>query len=154
MSIYRKLWSLHFSLSVIKNMAYFIYAYHLLVVYLACSKVSLSLALDLPLKAVNLGNWLVTEKWMKPSLFDGIPNNDLLVYMFTWKVLVSFIFMFAIYTYIWLIYIYIYIGICIYEMDTDLVGISCCMHLLISIFTIIQNIYTCHLSIYIYISHL
>ncbi|KAF8377279.1 hypothetical protein HHK36_030654 [Tetracentron sinense] len=30
------------------------------------------------IKAVNLGGWLVTEGWMKPSLFDGIPNNDLL----------------------------------------------------------------------------
>ncbi|AET04533.2 putative glucan 1,3-beta-glucosidase [Medicago truncatula] len=33
---------------------------------------------NLPLKAVNLGNWLVTEGWMEPSLFDGIKNNDLL----------------------------------------------------------------------------
>ncbi|RVW57526.1 Glucan 1,3-beta-glucosidase A [Vitis vinifera] len=32
----------------------------------------------LPVKAVNLGNWLVTEGWMKPSLFAGIPNQDLL----------------------------------------------------------------------------
>eukprot|EP00261_Vitis_vinifera_P017640 XP_010647401.1 PREDICTED: glucan 1,3-beta-glucosidase A [Vitis vinifera] len=32
----------------------------------------------LPVKAVNLGNWLVTEGWMKPSLFSGIPNQDLL----------------------------------------------------------------------------
>ncbi|PON65303.1 Fascin [Parasponia andersonii] len=42
---------------------------------------SLSLAqnsIQLPLKAVNLGNWLVIEGWMKPSLFDGIPNKDLL----------------------------------------------------------------------------
>ncbi|XP_031503654.1 probable glucan 1,3-beta-glucosidase A [Nymphaea colorata] len=29
-------------------------------------------------KAVNLGGWLVTERWIKPSLFDGIPNKDLL----------------------------------------------------------------------------
>ncbi|XP_010269195.1 PREDICTED: glucan 1,3-beta-glucosidase A-like [Nelumbo nucifera] len=29
-------------------------------------------------KAVNLGGWLVTEGWIKPTLFDGIPNNDLL----------------------------------------------------------------------------
>lgn len=29
-------------------------------------------------KAVNLGGWLVTEGWIKPSLFDGIPNKDLL----------------------------------------------------------------------------
>lgn len=35
---------------------------------------------NLQLKAVNLGNWLVIEGWMKPSLFDGIINNDLLVY--------------------------------------------------------------------------
>ncbi|XP_021275037.1 glucan 1,3-beta-glucosidase A-like [Herrania umbratica] len=34
--------------------------------------------LKLPLKAVNLGNWLVTEGWMKPSLFNGITNKDLL----------------------------------------------------------------------------
>ncbi|XP_058768019.1 probable glucan 1,3-beta-glucosidase A [Vicia villosa] len=33
---------------------------------------------NLQLKAVNLGNWLVIEGWMKPSLFDGIINNDLL----------------------------------------------------------------------------
>ncbi|KAB5548136.1 hypothetical protein DKX38_011542 [Salix brachista] len=36
------------------------------------------LALVQPFKTVNLGNWLVTEGWMKPSLYDGIPNNDLL----------------------------------------------------------------------------
>ncbi|XP_022773868.1 glucan 1,3-beta-glucosidase A-like [Durio zibethinus] len=34
--------------------------------------------LNLPLKAVNLGNWLVTEGWMKPSRFGGIINKDLL----------------------------------------------------------------------------
>ncbi|PKA59447.1 hypothetical protein AXF42_Ash016470 [Apostasia shenzhenica] len=32
-----------------------------------------------PIKAVNLGGWLVTEGWIKPSLFAGIPiNKDLL----------------------------------------------------------------------------
>ncbi|KAI3441128.1 Exonuclease domain-containing protein [Psidium guajava] len=31
----------------------------------------------LPLKAVNLGNWLVTEGWMMPSRFDGL-NGQLL----------------------------------------------------------------------------
>ncbi|KAF2284075.1 hypothetical protein GH714_018799 [Hevea brasiliensis] len=31
-----------------------------------------------PFKAASLGNWLVIEGWMKPSLFDDIPNNDLL----------------------------------------------------------------------------
>nr|GLL23089.1 hypothetical protein GOBAR_DD35357 [Ipomoea trifida] len=29
-------------------------------------------------RAVNLGGWLVTEGWMKPSLFDAVPNRDLL----------------------------------------------------------------------------
>ncbi|KAL2317719.1 hypothetical protein Fmac_031595 [Flemingia macrophylla] len=29
-------------------------------------------------RAVNLGGWLVAEGWMKPSLFDGIPNKDFL----------------------------------------------------------------------------
>ncbi|KAL0368803.1 UNVERIFIED_CONTAM: Glucan 1,3-beta-glucosidase [Sesamum calycinum] len=31
-----------------------------------------------PVRAVNLGGWLVTEGWIKPSLFDGIINNDFL----------------------------------------------------------------------------
>ncbi|XP_066378353.1 probable glucan 1,3-beta-glucosidase A [Miscanthus floridulus] len=30
----------------------------------------------LPVRAVNLGGWLVTEGWIKPSLFYGIRNND------------------------------------------------------------------------------
>jgi hypothetical protein len=30
-------------------------------------------------RAVNLGGWLVVEGWIKPSLFDGIPNGDMLV---------------------------------------------------------------------------
>ncbi|XP_031101540.1 probable glucan 1,3-beta-glucosidase A isoform X1 [Ipomoea triloba] len=29
-------------------------------------------------RAVNLGGWLVTEEWIKPSLFNAIPNKDLL----------------------------------------------------------------------------
>ncbi|XP_027090158.1 probable glucan 1,3-beta-glucosidase A [Coffea arabica] len=33
---------------------------------------------EFPVKAVNLGGWLVTEGWIKPSLFDGIHNKDLL----------------------------------------------------------------------------
>ncbi|KAL9315761.1 hypothetical protein ACSQ67_016762 [Phaseolus vulgaris] len=33
---------------------------------------------EFPVKAVSLGGWLVTEGWMKPSLFDGIPNKDFL----------------------------------------------------------------------------
>ena len=46
------------------------------------SMVSLShgrLNAQFQVKAVNLGGWLVTEGWMKPSLFDGIPNKDFLV---------------------------------------------------------------------------
>ncbi|XP_054805540.1 probable glucan 1,3-beta-glucosidase A [Prosopis cineraria] len=45
---------------------------------LLCCCYSLVAAQNLPYKAVNLGNWLVTEGWMKPSLFDGIVNKDLL----------------------------------------------------------------------------
>ncbi|KAL1357871.1 hypothetical protein HN51_009723 [Arachis hypogaea] len=39
---------------------------------------SVLVAQNLPYKAVNLGNWLLAEGWMKPSLFDGIVNKDLL----------------------------------------------------------------------------
>ncbi|KAL6883389.1 hypothetical protein ACP4OV_010803 [Aristida adscensionis] len=31
-----------------------------------------------PIRAVNLGGWLVTEGWILPQLFDGIVNKDLL----------------------------------------------------------------------------
>ncbi|KAG8088406.1 hypothetical protein GUJ93_ZPchr0010g9234 [Zizania palustris] len=31
-----------------------------------------------PIRAVNLGGWLVTEGWILPSLFEDIPNKDLL----------------------------------------------------------------------------
>ncbi|KAL5555977.1 hypothetical protein UlMin_038213 [Ulmus minor] len=61
-------------------MEYKAYLNLLLVLCLSCFY-SHSLAQNashLPLKAVNLGNWLVIEGWMKPSLFEGIPNNDLL----------------------------------------------------------------------------
>lgn len=30
-------------------------------------------------RGVNLGGWLVVEGWIKPSLFAGIPNGDMLV---------------------------------------------------------------------------
>ncbi|RAL41900.1 hypothetical protein DM860_009082 [Cuscuta australis] len=33
---------------------------------------------DEKIRAVSLGGWLVTEGWIKPSLFHSIPNNDLL----------------------------------------------------------------------------
>ncbi|KAF8411497.1 hypothetical protein HHK36_004049 [Tetracentron sinense] len=33
---------------------------------------------NMPFKAVNLGNWLVAEGWMDTSLFERIPNNNLL----------------------------------------------------------------------------
>ncbi|KAI0499110.1 hypothetical protein KFK09_020011 [Dendrobium nobile] len=29
-------------------------------------------------RGVNLGGWLVVERWIKPSLFDEIPNGDML----------------------------------------------------------------------------
>ncbi|XP_031116680.1 uncharacterized protein LOC116020340 [Ipomoea triloba] len=29
-------------------------------------------------RGVNLGGWLVIEGWIKPSLFDDIPNGDML----------------------------------------------------------------------------
>ncbi|KAL7085572.1 hypothetical protein ACP275_14G288600 [Erythranthe tilingii] len=31
-----------------------------------------------PVRAVNLGGWLVAEGWIKPSLFQAIPNSDFL----------------------------------------------------------------------------
>lgn len=34
-------------------------------------------------RGVNLGGWLVVEGWIKPSLFDGIPNGDMLVSFFS-----------------------------------------------------------------------
>jgi hypothetical protein len=34
-------------------------------------------------RGVNLGGWLVIEGWIKPSLFDGIANGDMLVSYFT-----------------------------------------------------------------------
>jgi len=33
-------------------------------------------------RGVNLGGWLVIEGWIKPSLFDGIANGDMLVSYF------------------------------------------------------------------------
>ncbi|XP_062006431.1 probable glucan 1,3-beta-glucosidase A isoform X1 [Rosa rugosa] len=33
---------------------------------------------DSKVRAVNLGGWLVVEGWIKPSLFDGISNGDML----------------------------------------------------------------------------
>ncbi|KAF2323021.1 hypothetical protein GH714_032796 [Hevea brasiliensis] len=47
------------------------YLYLLFAVYFTVSQAQ-------PFKAVNLGNWLVTEGWMNPSIFDGITNKDLL----------------------------------------------------------------------------
>lgn len=34
---------------------------------------------DNKVRGVNLGGWLVIEGWIKPSLFEGIPNGDMLV---------------------------------------------------------------------------
>ncbi|GAU16344.1 hypothetical protein TSUD_116930 [Trifolium subterraneum] len=54
------------------------YLSFLVALCLSCPYTSL-LAQNPPYKAVNLGNWLVVEGWMeKPSLFDGIVNNDTL----------------------------------------------------------------------------
>ncbi|CAL8164217.1 unnamed protein product [Prunus armeniaca] len=33
---------------------------------------------DSKVRGVNLGGWLVVEGWIKPSLFDAIPNGDML----------------------------------------------------------------------------
>ncbi|XP_077214111.1 putative glucan 1,3-beta-glucosidase A [Tasmannia lanceolata] len=54
----------------------------LISLYLSSCLLSLSCAArvtpNFKYRAVNLGGWLVTEGWIKPSLFDGIPNKDLL----------------------------------------------------------------------------
>ncbi|XP_028763803.1 probable glucan 1,3-beta-glucosidase A [Neltuma alba] len=52
--------------------------FSILLLLFLCSCNYLAIAQNLPYKAVNLGNWLVAEGWMKPSLFDGIVNKDLL----------------------------------------------------------------------------
>ncbi|KAH7520633.1 hypothetical protein FEM48_Zijuj08G0165600 [Ziziphus jujuba var. spinosa] len=49
-------------------------------VLVVCVSWSVSFAVGQPFKAVNLGNWLVTEGWMQPSRFDGIHNKDLLLW--------------------------------------------------------------------------
>ena len=49
-------------------------------------------------RAVNLGGWLVTEGWIKPSLFDAIPNKDflvssvdhLLIYMIAFTIIICY----------------------------------------------------------------
>ncbi|KAL0361649.1 UNVERIFIED_CONTAM: hypothetical protein Sradi_3849400 [Sesamum radiatum] len=46
--------------------------------WLFCVAITKSFGQNPPYKAVNLGGWLVVEGWMKPSLFDAIPNKDLL----------------------------------------------------------------------------
>ncbi|XP_052200914.1 probable glucan 1,3-beta-glucosidase A [Diospyros lotus] len=55
---------------------------HLLCILLSmCCMFSVSHGRAAPnfrVRAVNLGGWLVTEGWIKPSLFDGIPNKDFL----------------------------------------------------------------------------
>ncbi|KAL6547309.1 hypothetical protein OROMI_023030 [Orobanche minor] len=51
----------------------------LLIFSIACLCIPfLSNAKSVPIKAVNFGGWLVTEGWIKPSLFDGIPNKNYL----------------------------------------------------------------------------
>ena len=64
-------------------MAYKSYLRILLVLALEISSCYfVSDAKEFPHRAVNLGNWLLTEGWMDPSRFDGIINNDLLVYIY------------------------------------------------------------------------
>ncbi|KAK4390266.1 hypothetical protein Sango_2089900 [Sesamum angolense] len=46
--------------------------------WLFCVAITKSFGQNPPYKAVNLGGWLVVEGWMTPSLFDAIPNKDLL----------------------------------------------------------------------------
>ncbi|KAL6568879.1 hypothetical protein OROHE_003620 [Orobanche hederae] len=51
----------------------------LLIFSIACLCIPfLSNAKSVPINAVNFGGWLVTEGWIKPSLFDGIPNKNYL----------------------------------------------------------------------------
>ncbi len=40
------------------------------------SKTKIRKKLDTPIKGVNLGNWLVLEKWMNPALFEGTTAED------------------------------------------------------------------------------
>ena len=62
------------------KMSYRYYLAFLLALCLSHPPNSVLVAQNLPYKAVNLGNWLLAEGWMEPSLFDGIPvNKDLLV---------------------------------------------------------------------------
>lgn len=53
----------------------------LLLLCSSCLLPRLAAAPGPPIRAVNLGGWLVTEGWILPSLFYGIPNNDTLVLM-------------------------------------------------------------------------
>ena len=45
---------------------------------------------DFQVRGVNLGGWLIVEGWITPSLFDGIPNKDLLVGRYMFFVVFSF----------------------------------------------------------------
>ncbi|XP_019055377.1 PREDICTED: glucan 1,3-beta-glucosidase A-like [Nelumbo nucifera] len=47
-------------------------------VFLFCCLLRVSSAHSGKVRGVNLGGWLVVEGWIKPSLFDGIPNGDML----------------------------------------------------------------------------
>ena len=51
--------------------------------FLLCCWLIFSYSVDLvqegeKVREVNLDGWLVVEGWIKPSLFDGIPNGDML----------------------------------------------------------------------------
>ncbi|KAF7839978.1 putative glucan 1,3-beta-glucosidase A [Senna tora] len=60
------------------KMGYQTYNLSILLALCLSSYFCLCAAQNFPYKAVNLGNWLLTEGWMEPSLFDGIINKDLL----------------------------------------------------------------------------
>ncbi|KAF5749759.1 glucan 1 3-beta-glucosidase A [Tripterygium wilfordii] len=49
-----------------------------LLVHLPSCTLSGGIRGDSKVRGVNLGGWLVVEGWIKPSLFDGIPNGDML----------------------------------------------------------------------------
>lgn len=63
---------------------------NLLIVFNVCCLIKVEgLRKDSKVRGVNLGGWLVVEGWIKPSLFDGIPNGDMLVSFFSNSVVSS-----------------------------------------------------------------
>lgn len=50
---------------------------------------------DSKVRGVSLGGWLVVEGWIKPSLFDDIPDEDMLVSFFFPELLLNYFFIFG-----------------------------------------------------------